>query len=226
MVRRGWKAVETPSGWYDVIRGPRPPSHQWPLATSTQWRPRQPQVHSSFSPQRRWKSGPKFQPGRGVPTKEGGNGINLNPDEKCAAAQLKVQRLEAALAAFGDESSPEKEAIEGFLIRARIQAQVRPVEERLKSCEEYLERSLKKLEEVQGEVERTRARLARLREEAASARLDVAPDLQAEVTRLRAELAEAKGEAPEERPCVRQRVSEPRRGVETMPHTAQELWIG
>ena len=28
MVRRGWKAVETPSGWFDVIRGPRPPSHQ------------------------------------------------------------------------------------------------------------------------------------------------------------------------------------------------------
>ena len=76
----------------------------------------------------------------------------MNPDEKCAAAQLRVQRLEAALAAFGDESSPEKEAIEGFLIH---QAQVRPVEERLKSCEEYLERSLK-LEEVQGEVERTR----------------------------------------------------------------------
>ena len=176
IVRRGWKAVETPSGWYDVIRGPSPPSHQWPLATSTQWRPRQPQVQSWFSPQRRWNSGPKSQPGRGVPTKEGGNGIKLNPDEKCAAAQLKVQRLEAALAAFGDESSPEKEAIEGFLIRARIQAQVRPVEERLKSCEECLERSLKKLEEVQGEVDRTRARLARLREEAASARpVDVAP---------------------------------------------------
>ena len=27
-------------------------------------------------------SGPKSQPGRGVPTKEGGNGIKLNPDEK------------------------------------------------------------------------------------------------------------------------------------------------
>ena len=60
---------------------------------------------------------PKSQP---VPTKEGRNGFKLNPDEKCAAAQLKVQRLEAALAAFGDERSPEKEAIEGFLIQARI----------------------------------------------------------------------------------------------------------
>ena len=71
----------------------------------------------------------------------------MNPDEKCAAAQLKVQRLEAALAAFGDESSPENEAIECFLIRARFQAKVRPVEERLKSCEEDSERSLKKLDE-------------------------------------------------------------------------------
>ena len=33
--------------------------------------------------------------------------------EKCAA-QLAVQRLEAALGAFGNESSPEKDAIEGF----------------------------------------------------------------------------------------------------------------
>ena len=71
----------------------------------------------------------------------------MNPDEKCAAGQLKVQRPEAALAAFGDESSPEKEAIEGSLIRARIEAKIRPVEERLMSCEEYFERSWKKLEE-------------------------------------------------------------------------------
>ena len=62
----------------------------------------------------------------------------MNPDEKCAAAQVKVQRLEVVLAAFGDESSPEKDAIKGFLVKARAQANVRPVEERLKSCEEFL----------------------------------------------------------------------------------------
>ena len=28
MVRKGWRAVATPSGWYEVIRGPRPPSAQ------------------------------------------------------------------------------------------------------------------------------------------------------------------------------------------------------
>ena len=29
MGRRGWSAVSTPAGWYEVIRGPRPPSVQW-----------------------------------------------------------------------------------------------------------------------------------------------------------------------------------------------------
>ena len=58
-----------------------------------------------------------------------------------------MQRLEVALAASEDESSPEKDAIEGFSIKARrAQAKLRLVEERLKSCEEYLDRSLKKLE--------------------------------------------------------------------------------
>ena len=30
MPRRGWTAIETPCGWFEVIRGPRPPSVQWP----------------------------------------------------------------------------------------------------------------------------------------------------------------------------------------------------
>ena len=51
--------METPTGLYDVIRGPRPPSHRWPLATPAQWRLRQPQVYSWDSPQRRWNSGPR-----------------------------------------------------------------------------------------------------------------------------------------------------------------------
>ena len=87
MVRR-MENVETPSGWF-LIRGPRPPSHQWPLAT-TQFRPRQPQVHSWFSPQ--WRCRPQVS-ARTRCSHQGGNGIKLNPDEKCAAAQLKVRRL-------------------------------------------------------------------------------------------------------------------------------------
>ena len=30
MCRKGWNTVATPAGWFEVIRGPRPPSVQWP----------------------------------------------------------------------------------------------------------------------------------------------------------------------------------------------------
>ena len=36
MVRKGCSAIATPSGWYNVVRGPRPPSVQWPRYQ--QWR--------------------------------------------------------------------------------------------------------------------------------------------------------------------------------------------
>ena len=62
------------------------------------------QFSHGSSPPRRWSSRPQGVRG---PQQPGPSGLKLNPDEKCAAAQLKVQRLEAALGAFGDESSPE-----------------------------------------------------------------------------------------------------------------------
>ena len=54
------------------------------------------------------------------------------------AAQTKVQRLEAALAAFGEEDSPEKDVLKGFLARAVEQAKVKPVDVRIKSRESDL----------------------------------------------------------------------------------------
>ena len=60
-----------------------------------------------------WKamSANKRTPGTSVPP--------LDPDERCAAAQTKVQRLEAALAAFGEKiDSPEKDVLKDFLALA------------------------------------------------------------------------------------------------------------
>ena len=188
MVRKGRKAVETPSGWYDVIRGPRPPSHRWPLAT--QWRPRQPAA-LEFRPQ--------VQPG--LPAKEGGNGFKLNPDEKCAAAQLKVQRLEAALAAFGDESSPEKEASKDSSPSSICGGAVKVVRGVFGAIAEEVGRGA-------GRSGTHKSKVGQIERGSDICPVDVTPDLQAE--------AEAQGEAPEERPHVRQRVTEPRRGVETM----------
>ena len=56
MVRKGWSAIATPSGWYNVVRGPRPPSVQWPR--HQQWGPQwsypvqRPKVRSRRVPRR------------------------------------------------------------------------------------------------------------------------------------------------------------------------------
>ena len=36
MPRRGWSVIATPSGWFEVIRGPRPPAVQWPIVSKGQ----------------------------------------------------------------------------------------------------------------------------------------------------------------------------------------------
>ena len=63
MPRKGWSAHPTPSGWYSVIRGPRPPAEQWPRRQQ-QWQewsyrgqwPTIPEVKRS-QVQRRWQRG-------------------------------------------------------------------------------------------------------------------------------------------------------------------------
>ena len=34
MPRRGWQAIDVPTGWVQVLRGPRPPSQKWPSPKS------------------------------------------------------------------------------------------------------------------------------------------------------------------------------------------------
>ena len=55
MPKRGWQAIEVPSGWFEIIRGSRPPSQKWPIASS-----RQP-AQSSRQPQ--FASGPPVRHG-------------------------------------------------------------------------------------------------------------------------------------------------------------------
>ena len=109
-------------------------------------------------------------------------------------------RLEAALAAFGEEDSPEKDIMKDFFARAVEQAKVKPVDVRIKSCESYLQRCTEQLEEAKAsvknceeEVAKTQARLARLKMEA-----DLQPpeprvrqeEVESEVFRLRKQVSE------------------------------------
>ena len=89
MPRRGWSSIPTPSGWYEVIRGPRPPSVQWPHVSKGKGQGK----------------GKKISPVVSTPQKSQG--------------QSKVARLEAALKALGQEQSPARIALEEALKMAK-----------------------------------------------------------------------------------------------------------
>ena len=109
MVRRGWSAIPAPSGWYEVIRGPRPPSVQWPKGNGkfddTGLKP-EPRVRGRWqhvvAPTGRWKRG----------------GVGARAAD---SPSTKVRSLEAALAALGPEESVAKTQIAGALKRVREQ---------------------------------------------------------------------------------------------------------
>ena len=73
MPRKGWTALETPNGWFKLIRGPRPPSVRWPSAkssvpgtskqNSTPPRGRWRQERSRVTPEDAWESAKKRAPG-------------------------------------------------------------------------------------------------------------------------------------------------------------------
>ena len=91
MPRTGWTAIATPSGLCDVVRGPRPPSVQWPVSSKGK----------GTKGQGEGKGNPKPVAAVAAPQKVQGNS--------------KVARLEAALQAFGQEQSSARLAVEKAL---------------------------------------------------------------------------------------------------------------
>ena len=67
-------------------------------------------------------------------------------------ARARVAKLEAAILAVGD-CDPTFPALHEALSQARRQAQVPPVESRIKSSEFFLERAKKRVEQADKEVE-------------------------------------------------------------------------
>ena len=70
--------------------------------------------------------------------------LNLNPDEQLKAAQARVVKLEAAIVAIGDEAAAA--CLMEALAKARVHAQLRPVQDRVAHTEAFLDRSRKKME--------------------------------------------------------------------------------
>ena len=157
--------MEVPDGWLQLIRGPRPKSEKWPLKAPQKPAPavRHTGGRQSHNPV------PKNGKGKGQ-SKDAGPPVqspavpkpNLNPDEQLKAAQARVVKLEAAIVAIGYED-PAATGLKEALAKARVQAQLRPVQDRIAHTEAFLDRSRKKMEALSAEVSRIQEVMAELR---------------------------------------------------------------
>ena len=126
MVRKGWQSMDVPSGWIQVLRGPRPKSVQWPLAKD---RVQPAQVGVSG----RWR---QPQSAKGAPPV--GPRPRMNPDIAREMAHTKVSRLEKALEAMGDLQGPVVEALKADLEKAKAASKKPSVEVEIDECRKFI----------------------------------------------------------------------------------------
>ena len=190
--------------WQQMLRGPRPPSVQWPsrrndMKKNVPSRPQTDRQPGSSGQPRRWRGRvQRQQPVREV----------KNPDDDAAALQGRIEKLEKAIEVLGADN-PEAKGLVSALKKARAQSQSQlAIGVRLDSCRAFVERAKKRLagaEEavtkalslksaMEAELEQGLARLQSLREEAAAQPSTTIPDPMElpddEVSRLRARVAE------------------------------------
>ena len=79
----------------------------------------------------------------------------VRPQQRTAEASARVARLEAALQMLG-EDDPDEEPLKVALKKARVQAQVRPVGERLDFCLQYIARVKKQVARAEDHVRAAR----------------------------------------------------------------------
>ena len=125
-VEHGNTATISHQAWLKVLQGKRPPAEKWPRQSGAP-KPGQPPVQ----PQ------PKIR--------------GLHPDVKVSVARDRIAKLEAAIAAVGDEDETAPKLKEASR-KARQQAQIPPIEVRVKSCEQFLDRARKNVLKAQEEV--------------------------------------------------------------------------
>ena len=237
MVRKGWSQVEVPSGWVQIIRGPRPKSVQWPRASKEGTFQQQPSQPGASPQLGRWRQVPQSQvlkTGFRAP----------HPDEKASAARERVSKLEAALKAVGDDDDTAP-SLRQALQKARQQAVPLSTQEKVAQCESFLERARKREAAAKEVVSQAQSELTRLSAEVAEgeqrlttlrAELErpqpqvVAVDMSAEVERLRALVEQLTKEKEDARPQVDRQGPNPKRACrreDFVPHCDEEMaeWI-
>ena len=127
MPRRGWQTVEVPPRWFD-------------------------RAQRLSSPTIRSRSRTSAKAQRSPPSASTDGNERRTPEDVLQGARARVAKLEIAISAAG-ESDPTFPGLQEALKQARRQAQVQPVESRIRSSEFFIERTKKRLENARKEVE-------------------------------------------------------------------------
>ena len=137
MPRRVWSKVDVPSGWVQIVRGPRPKSEQWPRRVTMP-------EHQPSVAQKSPVSRPAQVFARSAKEK-------VNPDVARCAAFTQVQKLEKALEIMGDAEGPAVEALKLELDKARKVAKVPRLSVQITATQEFIKRSEKRLMDLEEE---------------------------------------------------------------------------
>ena len=161
MGRRGRQHVDVPSGWIQVIRGPRPNSVVWPKARPQGVRTDPPQ--RTAQPQQFRQSAAQFV----QKTKVGGIPAvreRKTPDTIRAEASTRVSRLQAAINSLGDGDAEAKKALESSLAKAQKQAEV-PHTRQIEETREFIARARKRILHADEKIRLAEQAVAEAKEE-------------------------------------------------------------
>ena len=123
MGRRGWKSLDTPTGWVQIIRGPRPPSVQWPRVGQQS---RQLVQH-----------GPRQSPtNRPTSVQAKSSGLRPFPDPKNVSPNWRP-----ALSAMDGMEGPDVDMVRNAYKRALEAVRGTPIDVQVKECESFLARA-------------------------------------------------------------------------------------
>ena len=190
--------------WKTILRGPRPLSVRWEKerSQSAAANPKKESKSKDTVTTRQAKAGsPKV-----VPSQSQRSGRH-SPPELHAAAHAKIQKLQAAISAWGDADMVERESLVKSLQHAQAQAVVPPVSEQIISTQGFIERERKRLAAAEEAVlaavksrdeslealAQGEKRLEELQSQERSPFAGPVADAEADLVRLQAQVAELQG---------------------------------
>ena len=158
MPRRGWIFDEDLSQvlWRQLLRGPRPPSVQWPRRNVSAVDGQRPAKKGKGKGQAK---GAGKDVGKGAGRAKGQTDVQSRRGvgEPSPEGRERVVRLQAALDAMGNADDPEVQSLREALRKAKQAVSPGPVGERLDRCAQFIGRAEKRLQKADEALEKLQA---------------------------------------------------------------------